>query len=78
MFRLPLYNRPAQCIGTRWQLRIVLLIARTVQSAPGNLYWRLRPGQHLVAGYSNLMYADYEDSLQAADLADLIAYLLTV
>lgn len=49
------------------------------QSAREYLYWSiLRPGQHLVAGYSNLMYADYEDSLEAADLADLIAYLLTL
>lgn len=49
------------------------------QSAEEYLYWSiLRPGQHLVAGYSNLMYADYEDSLEAADLADLIAYLLTL
>ncbi len=49
------------------------------QPAQEYLYWSiLRPGQHLVAGYSNLMYADYEDSLQAADLADLIAYLLTL
>lgn len=49
------------------------------QSAREYLYWSiLRPGQHLVAGYSNLMYADYEDSLEAADIADLIAYLLTL
>jgi mono/diheme cytochrome c family protein len=49
------------------------------QSARQYLYWSiLRPGQHLVAGYSNLMYADYEDSLEAADIADLIAYLLTL
>lgn len=49
------------------------------QSAAEYLYWSiLRPGQHLVAGYSNLMYADYEDSLEAADLADLLAYLLTL
>ncbi len=49
------------------------------QSATEYLYWSiLRPGQHLVAGYSNLMYADYENSLEAADLADLIAYLLTL
>ena len=49
------------------------------QTAQEYLYWStLRPGQHLVAGYSNIMYADYEDSLQAADLADLIAYLLTL
>lgn len=49
------------------------------QSAEEYLYWSiLRPGQLLVAGYSNIMYAEYEDSLQAADLADLIAYLLTL
>ena len=49
------------------------------QSAAEYLYWSiLRPGQHLVAGYSNLMYADYENSLEAADIADLIAYLLTL
>ena len=49
------------------------------QSAQEYVYWSIvRPGQHLVAGYSNLMYADYENSLEAADLADLIAYLLTL
>ena len=49
------------------------------QSAEEYLYWSiLRPGERLVAGYSNIMYADYEESLEAADLADLIAYLLTL
>lgn len=49
------------------------------QTAHEYLYWSiLRPGQHLVAGYSNLMYSRYEDSLESADLADLIAYLLTL
>lgn len=49
------------------------------QSAEEYLYWSiLRPGRHLVAGYSNIMYAGYEDSLEAADIADLIAYLLTL
>ena len=49
------------------------------QSAEAYLYWSiLRPGRHLVAGYSNIMYAGYEDSLEAADIADLIAYLLTL
>ena len=48
------------------------------QSAEEYLYWSiLRPGRHLVAGYSNIMYAGYEDSLEAADIADLIAYLQT-
>lgn len=51
----------------------------TGQSAREYLYWSvLRPGQQLVAGYSNIMYAAYEDSLEAADLADLIAYMLTL
>lgn len=49
------------------------------QSAEEYLYWSiLRPGEHLVAGYSNIMFADYEESLETADLADLIAYLLTL
>lgn len=49
------------------------------QSAEEYLYWSiLRPGRHLVAGYSNILYAGYEDSLEAADVADLIAYLLTL
>jgi len=49
----------------------------TGQSAEEYLYWSiLRPGRQLVAGYSNIMYARYEDSLEAADVADLIAYLL--
>lgn len=49
------------------------------QSAEEYLYWSiLRPGRHLVAGYSNIMYASYEDRLEAADIADLIAYLLSL
>lgn len=49
------------------------------QSAEEYLYWSiLRPGRHLVAGYANIMYARYEDSLEAADIADLIAYLLSL
>lgn len=49
------------------------------QSAEEYLYWSiLRPGRQLVAGYSNIMFAAYEDSLEAADIADLIAYLLTL
>ncbi len=49
------------------------------QSAEEYLYWSIvRPGQYLVAGYSNIMYAEYEDRLEAPDLADMIAYLLTL
>lgn len=49
------------------------------QSAAEYLYWSiLRPGRYLVAGYANIMYAGYEDSLESADIADLIAYLLTL
>ncbi len=49
------------------------------QTAEEYLYWSiLRPGRHLVAGYANVMYGAYEDSLEPADLADLIAYLLTL
>ena len=49
------------------------------QSAREYLYWSiLRPGRYVVAGYSNIMYAGYEERLEAADIADLIAYLLTL
>ncbi len=49
------------------------------QSAEEYLYWSiLRPGQYLLAGYSNLMYSRYEEGLEPADLADLIAFLLTL
>ena len=49
------------------------------QPAAEYLYWSIvRPAQFLVAGYSNLMFSAYEDSLEAADIADLIAYLLTL
>ncbi len=49
------------------------------QAAEEYLYWSvMRPGRYLVAGYSNIMYADYENRLEAPDLADLIAYLQTL
>lgn len=49
------------------------------QSAEAYFYWSiLRPSEHLVKGYSNVMYAQYEDVYEAADIADLIAYLLTL
>ena len=49
------------------------------ETAEEYLYWSiLRPGRYLVAGYANVMYGGYEDSLEPADLADLIAYLLTL
>ncbi len=49
------------------------------QSAEEYLYWSiLRPSEYLTAGYSNVMYAKYEEAYEAADIADLIAYLLTL
>lgn len=49
------------------------------ETAEEYLYWSiLRPGRYLVAGYANVMYGGYEDSLEPADVADLIAYLLTL
>ena len=38
----------------------------------------MRPAQYLVSGYANLMYADYDERLETADIADLIAYMLTL
>ena len=49
------------------------------QSAEEYLYWSIvRPSNYLVPGYSNVMYADYETTLEAADIADVIAYILTL
>jgi cytochrome c2 len=37
----------------------------------------LHPANHIVSGYSNLMYAQYASKLTNQELADIIAYLLT-
>jgi mono/diheme cytochrome c family protein len=41
-------------------------------------YSILRPAKHIVRGYSNVMPADYAGKLSAQDVADLIAYLLSL
>lgn len=38
----------------------------------------LRPAKHLVRGYSNVMPGNYADKLSQQDVADLIAYLLSL
>jgi cytochrome c2 len=38
----------------------------------------LRPSRHVVTGFSNVMPSDYEEKLTPQDIADLIAYLLTL
>lgn len=38
----------------------------------------VRPARYLVSGFSNLMVQDYGQKLDAQDLSDLIAYLLTL
>lgn len=38
----------------------------------------LRPAKHIVRGYSNVMPDDYADKLSRQQIADLIAYLLTL
>jgi mono/diheme cytochrome c family protein len=38
----------------------------------------LRPAKHIVQGYSNVMYEDYENKLSRQEIADLIAFLLTL
>lgn len=38
----------------------------------------VRPAKHLVRGYSNVMPSDYADKLSHQEIADLIAYLLTL
>mgnify|MGYP006435655363 CR=1 FL=1 len=49
------------------------------QSAEEYMYWSIiSPSRYLVVGYSNVMYSKYEDVFGAEDIADLIAYLLTL
>lgn len=49
------------------------------QSAEEYAYYSiLRPSKHLVSGYSNMMYRDYEEKLSDQELADLIAYILSL
>ncbi len=38
----------------------------------------LQPASHIVDNYSNLMYRNYEEKLTHQQIADLIAYLLTL
>jgi len=38
----------------------------------------IRPAAHLVDGYGNIMYNQYEQRLTSQQIADLIAYLLTL
>ena len=38
----------------------------------------VRPAAHIVAGFPNAMYAQYAQRLSDQELADLIAYLLTL
>ena len=46
------------------------------QSAAEYAYFSIvRPSRHVVRGYSNVMFSDYESKLSAQDIADLIAYL---
>lgn len=41
-------------------------------------YSILRPSRHIVNGFSNVMPSDYEEKLTDQQVADLIAYLLTL
>ncbi|MBI5930739.1 MAG: cytochrome c [Chloroflexi bacterium] len=38
----------------------------------------IAPGQHVVEGYRNTMFSKYDDKLSKQQIADLIAYLLTL
>ncbi|MFZ4828945.1 MAG: c-type cytochrome [Phototrophicaceae bacterium] len=38
----------------------------------------VNPADHLVEGYANLMYTEYQRKLSTQDLADLVAYLSTL
>jgi mono/diheme cytochrome c family protein len=38
----------------------------------------LHPRRYLVSGYSNMMFARYTDHLTTRDIADIVAYMLTL
>lgn len=49
------------------------------QSAAEYTYTSIvRPSRYLVTGFSNVMFQDYGQELEAQDLSDLIAYLLAL
>jgi mono/diheme cytochrome c family protein len=41
-------------------------------------YATLRPSRHLVQGFSNVMPSNYEEKLSQQEIADIIAYMLTL
>jgi len=41
-------------------------------------YAIVEPGRHILSGYGNAMPADYDEKLTPQQVADLIAYLLTL
>ncbi len=41
-------------------------------------YSIVEPWRHVVDGYGNAMYNEYDDRLQPQDIADLIAYVLSL
>jgi hypothetical protein len=47
-------------------------------AAEYTFYSILRPSKHITQGYSNVMPSDYAKKLSRQELADLIAYLLTL
>ncbi len=55
--------------------------AGTRQTGTGALVYTyasiVRPGEHVVEGYNNAMYGQYEQRLSAQQIADLITFLLT-
>jgi cytochrome c2 len=47
------------------------------ESAEEYTYWSIvNPTRYIVTGFSNVMYATYDEVLSAEHIADLIAYLL--
>lgn len=49
------------------------------QSAREYTFWAIaEPGQHLVEGFGNAMYNQYDEQFTPQQIADLIAYLLSL
>ena len=49
------------------------------ESAHEYTFWAIaEPGRHVLEGYGNAMYNQYDNKLTPQDIADLIAYMLTL
>ncbi len=66
-------------VGPSFQGYATTAATRTELSAEAYTYQSIvQPAAHTVSGFANVMYAQYGQKLSQQQLADLIAYLLTL